>query len=228
MWNNQNIAVYINLTLENQINLAEVFSFESGKELETVLRMKHWPIETIFYKVMEVPNMANNLVIVVVRTLSSIKPDTLKRNIQNLIGQSWTLRTDNGTEILKSSGFSTHVYLELHHQENKKDIVNNRTVYFEYPFYKRIIVQSTGKKYNSFTKLYICDQVELNPSEFLVNREKHILYSYITQRFYFDSQFVLINSNANGEPRVDDSGLHKKSKAHFLKPLIIGMLQVCC
>jgi hypothetical protein len=64
--------------------------------------------------------------------------------------------------------------------------------------------------------LYVFEQVELNPSEFIQSNDESISFNNITQRFLFDGEFVIIKSNVIGGLRartcIEDSGLHTMDK----------------
>jgi hypothetical protein len=68
---------------------------------------------------------------------------------------------------------------------------------------------------HTISRLYICDQVELQPSEFLLNNTQGALYIYKLKRVLFDNQFVLMRSNTFNEYRArickEDSGLFERN-----------------
>jgi hypothetical protein len=61
------------------------------------------------------------------------------------------------------------------------------------------------------TKMYVCDQVELNHSEFTLSEDESTLYCYLTQRFLYDGEFIITKRNTFDNFRVriciEDTGL---------------------
>jgi hypothetical protein len=219
IWYNQHNAVFVNLTLDKVFNVSEVFNIKYGHDYTTDLPplksvwMKRWSIHSIYYRVMDESLMSNNVIIVVDRKLPTVQPDTIITNIRKMIGQSWSTRIRNVTKVWKSSLFSTLTTLWIDPYTNT---FNNITEQAYMPRYEMIYVRQTLSTITQIvTRLYICEQVELAPSEFVLSKRKNILYSYMNNRFMFDGQFVLTYSGTRGESRaricIDDSGLLKSN-----------------
>jgi hypothetical protein len=219
IWYNQHYAVFVNLTLDKSFNVSEVFNIKYGHDYASDLPplksmwMKRWSVHSIYYRVMDESHMSNNIIIVVDRKLSTVQPETIITNIRKMVGQAWSTRIRNVTKVLKSSHFSTMQTFWIDPYENT---LNNITERPYMPRYERIYVRLTLSKINPIvTRFYICEQVELAPSEFVLSKSKNILYSYITKRFLFDGQFVLTYSGTRGESRaricIEDSGLLKSN-----------------
>lgn len=195
-----------------------------------------WEVEYIYYREMDVPFITTNFVISIFRKLPRVKPDTLITYIKRMIGQPWSIRLHNATEILTSSNFS----IRTNYLSDPNMIMNsfNLTENVEEELRYKMAYIRLGVAMNMciITKLYICDQIELEPSEFvLLSNGMDIIYSYITKRFMFDGQFTLVHNPFDGTYRaricIEGSGFNKRNTATIDKQnyvLFVLLLQVCC
>jgi hypothetical protein len=147
----------------------------------------------------------------------TVDPPMFIASIMKLIGHPWSLNLGNVTEVHKSSSFSVrNSFLSSSNsqQQTKANVPHNQTKNIEIPQYKEVYYQHLNiQKKHIITKLYMCDQVELESSEFLLINDQRVLYSYATKRFLFDGQFALILSDISGQLHaricIEDSGLFK-------------------
>jgi hypothetical protein len=176
--------------------------------------LENWTVESIHKRVIDMPQLSNNVIITMRRKILSIKPDVMIANIEKSIGQPWSIRVRNETVVLKSANFSMAGKSISYRKDNKVDDFYNLTKNIEWPDYQLLYVNLTPSgEMHTISRLYICDQVELEPSEFLLNSRKYTLYIYKSKRVLFDNQFVLMRSNTFSEYSaricIDDSGLYE-------------------
>ncbi|XP_060600362.1 uncharacterized protein LOC132753840 [Ruditapes philippinarum] len=220
-WYNQIYAVYINLTLEKPINVSEVFYIPYGNKFSSVLPslkstwLRRWFIYSINYRVMDQPQMSNNVIIIMHRKLSKVKPDNLITNIKKMIGNTWSMRLGNTTEVLKSANLSMSLSIWSQIHRSKDYTSYNITEKLENPQYKLVYNSKIPlQKEHIITGLYICVQVVLEPSEFLLLEDNRVLYIYISKRFIFDGRFVLMRTFGETRARIciEDSGLNERGR----------------
>jgi hypothetical protein len=166
---------------------------------------------------MNEPHLTNNLIIVMHRKLSIVKPDTIIGNIKKMIGKGWIMRLRNVTEVLKSQEFSMRSPYISYPYMKKADGFYNLTKDLEWSQYNNAYTALLlYRKEHIISRLYFCNQVELEPTEFLLNSEKNALYIYTSKRVLFDRQFALVRSNTLAKSRaricIEDSGLEEKGK----------------
>jgi hypothetical protein len=150
-----------------------------------------------------------------------------------MIGQAWSIRVRNNTLVLKSAHFSA-VSKSINYGNynyNKGDNFYNFTENLEWPDYAPVYYNPTPTaKIHTISKLYSCDQVELVPSEFLLNSNKDVMYIYTLKRVLFDNQFSLMRSNTFSKPRtrivkkILDCMKETQMWEQFSKPLIFVLL----
>ena len=191
---------------------------------------------------MDAPLMSNNFVITIYKKLPQIRPDIIITNIKKIIKHAWFLRLRNGADIPMSSNFSIRTNIWRVRNGNKRIYFDNFTEDVKIPMYKRVYSYRAGFIQTPYviSKLYMCDQVELEPSEFALSTSKDVMYSYTTKRFMFDGQFTLVQSQ-DGRYRaricIEDSGMYMLNRAttfmykieQFYNPLLsILVLKICC
>jgi hypothetical protein len=205
------------------MNVTEAFGISYVGFYSTVLPplqsvwMKKWFMQSVYYRVMDEPHLTNNLIIVMHRKLSTVKPDTIIGNIKKMIGKEWKMRLRNVTEVLGTPEFSMRSSFKSP-SLNKADGFYNLTKedldwsQYKYAYMGPVLY----RKEHIISRLYICNQVELEPSEFLLNSEKNALYISTSKRILFDSQFALVRSNTFTESCaricIEDSGLYERGK----------------
>jgi hypothetical protein len=151
------------------------------------------------------------------RKITSVKPDVIITDIRKMIGQAWYIRVGNVLVGLKSANFSVvSKSIWNGNYRNKAHDFYNLTENLKWPEYIPLYENTTPiEKIHTISRLYICDQVELEPSEFLLNSIKKALYIYTSKRVLFDNQFALISSNKFSENRaricIEDSGLYERN-----------------
>ncbi|XP_060600365.1 uncharacterized protein LOC132753843 [Ruditapes philippinarum] len=222
IWYNQIYAVYINLTLDKSINMSEVFDIPLGNKFSSVLPslestwLRRWFIHSINCRVMDDESyMSNNVIIIMHRKLSKVKPDILITNIKKMIGNTWSMRLGNTTEVLKSANFSMSLSFWSQINRSKDYKSYNITEKLEKPQYKLVYNSNISlQKAHIITGLYICVQVELEPSEFLLLEDNRVLYIYISKRFIFDGRFALMRTFGETRARIciEDSGLYERGR----------------
>jgi hypothetical protein len=188
--------------------------------------LEKWSVAYILNRVMDEPKLSNNVIIVMRRKISSVQPDVIITNITKMIGQAWSIHVRNDTFVLKSANFSV-VSKSIHYGNYdfiKADEFYNLTENLEWPNYELVYINQTRVlDMHTISRLYICNQIELEPSEFLLNSNKFALYIYTSKRVLFDGQFALIRSNTFNKNRaricIEDSGLFKRNTnvGSFLK-----------
>jgi hypothetical protein len=180
--------------------------------------LEKWSVDTIYVRAMDESQLSNNVIIIMRRNIPSVQPDVIIANITKMIGQAWSIRVRNVTLVLKSANFSV-VSKSIdygNYNFNKGDNFYNLTENLEWPDYAPVYhnLTLTGKLH-TISKLYTCDQVELEPSEFLLNSNKDAMYIYTLKRVLFDNQFSLMRSNTFSELRArickEDSGLYERN-----------------
>jgi hypothetical protein len=219
------------------MNVSETFGIPYKAFYSTVLPplksvwLEKWSVDSIHSRVMDVPQLSNNVIIVTRRKVPSVKPNVIITNITKLIGQAWSIRVRNVMVGLKSANFSVGSNIILHGiYRNKGDDFYNLTDNLTWSNYEKLYENPTpGGKIHTISRLYICDQVELEPSEFLLNSKNSALYIYTSKRVLFDNQFVLIRSSTSSGNRaricIEDSGLYKRTTN---MGAIIKTFDICC
>ena len=165
---------------------------------------------------MDTPLMSNDFVICMLRQLSNAEPGMIISNIKKKISKAWTMYLRNNTQVLKSSQFSLRKDPLKHHLPVKGDRFHNFTGFVETQYYKQLYgILRFAITSHVITKLYLCDQIELKPSEFLLNNENDTIYYYSTKRFLYDGQFVLVHGKTHDEYHaricIDDSNFYKRN-----------------
>jgi hypothetical protein len=204
------------------MNVSETFGIQYEADISTVLPplksvwLEKWSVDSIHSRVMDVPQLSNNVIIITRRKIPSVKPNVIITNITKLIRQAWSIRVRNVMVGLKSANFSMGTTsLWNGNYKNKADDFYNLTENLEWSNYEILYDNPTPRgKILTISRLYICDQVELEPSEFLLNSKNNALYIYSSKRVLFDNQFVLVHSNdfIGNRARIciEDSGLYKR------------------
>jgi hypothetical protein len=133
-----------------------------------------------------------------------------------MIGKTWSLRLRNVTKVLNSAKFSK-ISSIWYYDGIQVDGFYNLTDFLETPQYKLAYSPlSSYQNQHVINKLYICNQVELQSSEFLLSNDMRVLYFLTSKRFLFDGQFVIMQNEKFGKSRaricVEDSGFHAREK----------------
>jgi hypothetical protein len=125
------------------------------------------------------------------------------------------MRLGNTTEVLKSTNFSMIMSFWSQNHRGKDYKSYNITEKLEKPQYELVFDSKIPfQKAHIITGLYMCVQIELEPSEFLLLEDNQFLYIYISKRFIFDGQFVLTQTFGETRARIciEDSGLYVKGR----------------
>jgi hypothetical protein len=180
--------------------------------------LEKWSVASIHIRVMDDPQLSNNVIIIMRRNVSSVQPDVIITNITKMIGQAWSIRVRNEMLVLKSANFSV-VSKSIHYgnyNSIKADEFYNFTENFDWPNYVPVYRNTThSDEMHTISRLYICNQVELESSEFLLNRKQFALYIYKSKRVLFDNQFELIHKQTLFEYHArickEDTGLFERN-----------------
>lgn len=217
LWFNQEYVLYINLTSEQSINIDKVLQPQQVKMTEKVLDLishwqQNWVINSIYYEDPGKGNRTKNLLVILSNKLSQVKPETLVNYIKNTVKRDWTLKHQNTTVTLKSSVLKLKEFA-FNSEVGKEIVIGNQSIIVPSPLYHMVYTTlSLPGNTHLVTKLYWCDQVELHPSEFILNSDKTLLFNYITYRILHRCEFLLIASNTFEGIRVrvciEDSGLY--------------------
>jgi hypothetical protein len=200
------------------INVSELLSPDYGLLPLQSIWLKHWSVEHVYSRVTEEEqSKSNNIVIVVQRKLSRVNPVPFLKSIKNMLASPWTISLNNGLEQLKPHHAIFTPLGKQYRPEIFDSTSNLTTKPFQAQWYKRVYSSFKGAfKTQIITRLFFCDQVELHPSEFLLNYEMSILYSYTTKRYMFDGEFALVRSEDFGDYSaricIDDSGFNEKDQ----------------
>ncbi|XP_053373383.1 uncharacterized protein LOC123532467 [Mercenaria mercenaria] len=220
-WYDQEYTVYIKLSTEKIINITEVFEIPLGSVWTRNLPdlkspwPNHWIFESLYH---EFTDKDTSSFLAIIRTkLSTVEPGRIVQNINRTVTREWLLKHNNVTIVLKANFMPTSTINFVDNDTEAMSVSGNLSENLEQPRY-RLVYQGWNTKtdLHMITKLYLCDQVELNQFEFILIRDEKTLYNIITQRFMFDGEFALISSSAFEGVRaricIEDSGMYKTFK----------------
>lgn len=246
-WLNQEYVLYISLTSEQNFNINEVFQLQQVVLFERVLDLKspwgkNWVINSIYYEDTGKGNMTTNLLVVLTNKLSEVNPEKLMKYIKNTVECDWILKLQNETITLRSRVLK-HEKCALNSEVEKEIVIGNQSVIVPFPSYNKVYnTLSLIGNTHLVTKLYWCEQVELQPSEFILNSDKSLLFNLISYRILHCGEFVLIASNTFEGTRVrvciEDSGFYStddqvssfggsRCKIYSYQWLLV-FLYICC
>ncbi|XP_045167744.2 uncharacterized protein LOC123531030 [Mercenaria mercenaria] len=220
VWFIEQCIVYIQLTANEPFDVDVTFK-NTTLNLEDSLPLSHiwprnWLIGSISKKLID-EKMHNTLTVKMINSFPINDPKQLLYNIQLFLKRSWMLKVSNGTSISMSADWS-HITdrFHVHPSISSSPTTENTRVIF--PKYEYIYhSDKTIKKPTPITKLYFCDQIELNTSEFALY-DHHALHNKITNRMLYLGEFTTTFSDDQngGIPTtraricVDGSGFIKR------------------
>jgi hypothetical protein len=225
LWYNQNYGVFVNLTAEKQIDVTVMFKVPFGATFTTVLPPleshweREWSVFDIFYK--ETGNnssFSDNFIVFIKRKIFKVKPNNIVQYIRHTVKSPWYISLNNEKVLLKSADFTKLTAVYTYVDSTRISVFENQMEAPVKPQYNYIYQSPFPSDLDNhiITKLYVCEQVELTPSEFILSHDESILYNNITKRFLFDGEFAILKSNVFDGLRaricIEDSGLHKMDK----------------
>lgn len=224
LWYNREFVIHINLTTAQSINVPDVFHVSFGK-ISIVLPSfdspwgQEWTILDIQYKLTEKNDFSNTFIVRMAIDRQRVKPNNFVNYIKKKVHRQWLLDLHNETVVLKSS-FSTVSILPSVDLLSKRTLHENISESFVVPRFgtKYMNVDTRLSKFDrhTITKLYVCEQVELRQSEFILSPDNFTLYCYASKRLLFNGEFVITNSNTfdsfQARVCIEDSGLYKNVK----------------
>jgi hypothetical protein len=204
LWYNQYYVVYVNLTAVKPINVTGVFEYPFDAVSFVSPWGQIWSVLHIYYKVTDIKLFSDNFVFVVVTYRQRVIPGNMIRYIKKTVNQPWSLNLNNETIVLKSSNFTTSTLLYKNFHSTNMIVFDNITYISYRPKYN---LEYNNISYylptpHLITKMYVCDQVELNHSEFTLSQDETTLYCYLTQRFLYDGEFIITKRNTFDKFRV--------------------------
>jgi hypothetical protein len=170
-----------------------------------------WRIERIAYQVNDKTRNGTAMLVIVTHKTSQIRPQYLIQTIKELLTLEWRLRLINDTFVLKSS-FSNVL--------NVDDRYVNQTEFENFPisllspmYYEVYRAVKYRGNIHVITKLHLCEQVEINSSEFILDIQETYIFLIKTQQFLFDAEFLLYSRNDGNDKHVriciEDAGMFK-------------------
>ncbi|XP_045201909.2 uncharacterized protein LOC123555318 [Mercenaria mercenaria] len=221
LWYDQVYTVLISLTSEEAVNFTEVFHHVNSCGQTNIIHvlksplLGHWVIVTILNKITDrTSSNKTNLIVGLARKQSKVRPQDLIQNLKRILKGKWFLK-HNVTISFKASILA---YTNINRGQGSGhetgiafgSISQNVT----YPRYCIVYKSSWDipKRNHMITKLYLCYQVELTQSEFILSTDKKLLFNNVTQRVMFTNEFVLLGSSTDDGDRaricVEDSGMY--------------------
>jgi hypothetical protein len=148
-----------------------------------------------------------------------------------MISRPWLAHMNNDTIVLRSNGFATFT---SGFGDAEKEIMSVSDTIKKTPeksLYYLIGLYSSSLDMLIITKMYVCEQVQLNQSEFFLSQDEVILYNYRTLRFLFNGEFVVTWNDVFEGPRVriciDDSGLNRSTSSLLVAQLSVMFMCLC-
>jgi hypothetical protein len=218
IWFDNTFGVSINLTLNASINVADVFKVSNGDVTTTLPRIKspwpdHWKIGVIYHEVDDdYNNTRSSLVVQIYTTQNKVQPKRFIETIEKTIAQDWVLEYGDKIVAMEAAFASVplfnplaikHYFKAVFGNESRKIVSKEHTQLYSKPPHPRITVQ--------ITQLYLCEQVELSQSEFILSEDRLVLFNLRTNRYMLYLQFLLTTGSAEEGYRaricVEDSGM---------------------
>jgi hypothetical protein len=213
-------VVHLKLTADTDFDIEGTLIFNSKFFSLSHQWPRIWTITSVSYEVLST-NMRRNLYIYMVNMLPKTNTAWLLQNIQKFIKLPWTLTLRNGTKISmfaelgfaiknlfndnSASDFNTEVAVER---------LKHKVPQFNYLY--NIQNHRSDMSMIIVTKLYFCEQIELNSSEYEI-LENDVLFNKINNQVLFNGEYTIIMAaDVDGEEAVEkaricleDSGLVK-------------------
>lgn len=159
-WQMSKCAINLKLTPEVPIHVNQLFEISQKASRNVSLLVHQWPknwyVDEIYYSSEDENGNIYNLFVKMISFSVISKPDVLLKNAQTLSKLPWFLKLANRTKTLISSNLS---YIA--------DAFYNRR-FTGLPSYNKLYVDNNFDTRPAFiiTKLYFCEQVELETSEY--------------------------------------------------------------
>ncbi|XP_045173698.2 uncharacterized protein LOC123535201 [Mercenaria mercenaria] len=246
LWYDQDYIVCINLTTDTTINVTDVFKIQPGSKREYLPPfISPWPKDWFIFAIFSHNDIwtkfckCASFQFLLKRKLSaSVQPKHLVQTVNKFAARDWSLQNRNSSLVFKS-----HI---SHLSYSAKDFAvldansmfffgnNSKTTY-------RVLYVRGRHGLNKFhiTKLYFCNQVELNPHEIILSPYNSMLFNKITKRHLYDGEFALVWSNAYEDvcARIciedsemyeisNHSGINSFSENYYVR--LIFLTFVCC
>ncbi|XP_045173157.2 uncharacterized protein LOC123534797 [Mercenaria mercenaria] len=203
LWYNQDYTVCINLTTDTAINVTDVFKIQPGSKNEYLPPLispwpKNWFIFAIFthYDVWNKDYTCASFQFILKRKLSaSVQPQHLVQTVKIFAARDWSLQNRNASLVFKShiSHLSYSAIDFVERDADSKFFFGNNSKTIDRILYLR---GRFGLNKLHITKLYFCNQVELNPREVILSPYKSMLFNKITKSHLSDGEFAFVWSNA--------------------------------
>lgn len=191
-WYLEKCEVSLKLTADTAFDVEEIFT-------DNVVSLNHkWPkVWTIKFVSKRVLNttMHHSLYVQMMNTHPKTSTVKLLRNIRMYLKKPWILTVNNGTMISMSAelGFNTNLKSYsisiLNKERGNGSQINLPRFSVIYKPYNRFIEIPTF----AVTKLYFCEQIELDPSEYEFIHDLYV-YNIITDKLLFNGEFTIITS----------------------------------
>jgi hypothetical protein len=173
----------------------------------------HWKVHAIFYEVdNDNNNTTSSLLVLIHTTQSKVQPKRFIQNIEKTITQDWVLEHDNNIVVMKAAFASLSLLNVLRIKQISNVVFGNESrkiVNKEYrPVYRNLMHPNINVHITNF---YLCEQVELSKSEFILSKDQSVLFNLRTNRYMLYLQFSLIweapEEGYRARICVEDSGM---------------------
>ncbi|XP_060594596.1 uncharacterized protein LOC132748948 [Ruditapes philippinarum] len=207
------LDINIMLTADTVFDIRETFT-SNNFSLSHEWPPRLWIIKSVSKRILNT-HMHRNLYIKMINLFPKAYTWKLLKSIWKLLKLPWTLTLSNGTLISMSAelGFDTKLFSNDDSiQTLNKDEINRMT--FDLPQFSDLHDEKFIRFFTSsfvVTKMYFCEQIELNPSEYEL-WDKRVLYNKITNQPLFNGEFAITTApHFEGKMRarvcLEDSGL---------------------
>lgn len=201
--------------------MSEVFQVKLGQISMTAPNFispweNGWNLESVYSDNFYGIKYETNIAVTLNNKIKKVRPGQLVKYIEEKVNKKWFLIHNNLTHVLKSRMMRYNIkrkrFLQEKYKDKESSIGSYSSKFLKREYYHLYDTFKFVGNWHMINTLYLCDQVELAPSEFNLSLENRILFNTLTGRFLLDNEFTLIPSNTFGGYHaricVNDSGLY--------------------
>lgn len=221
MWYNKEYSVAIELTSGQNINIKELFQFQNELfisdikplSLPNLPKLKPWTINQAFYEKVSLgdDDKMKSLLVYVKRAFVSSQPQEIIGNIRLLMSSNWSIQYKNKTVTLNPSPFKLKYPYSINADKLQGMFVVNDSFSVRSPLYTHFYYAGLMDDGLLVTKIFFCEQIELEFGEFVLSEDKIVLYNKVGQNYLFDAEFVFVSEDSV-RICLENSGFTKRNQ----------------
>jgi hypothetical protein len=237
IWLNKVYTILINLTTKLPINEVD-FQF-----IRSNFIARNWPNAWYFTPILWQYSTSDqeyiNLLVFSYNIDFHVRPQVLMQTVKKMIHRDWILYIANKTYTFASK-FNLNIYLPEHlplftykGQPVFQNQFEKSHSYIGIYYNPSFDIQKMVQNLETITKLFVCNQVELEPNEFILD-SMGTLFNNITNNYLLLNEFQLFTKTSGNETArvcIEDSGFigmtdkfDESSSVDFLYSFVIEVI----